>query len=154
VHDETRGVRSKAHLMGHPIHPMFIPFPIAFLAGALVTDVVYLMREELLWAQFSYWLILAGIVTGAAAALFGLIDFVAIERARRHRAGWIHFIGNAFVLILALVNLLLRNPAGSEGVVPLGIILSAIIALLLAVTGWSGGELSFRHKIGVIESDE
>lgn len=150
MQEETRGVRSKAHLMGHPIHPMIIPFPIAFLVGALVTDIIYVMQDQIAWAQFSYWLILAGLITGAVAAIFGLIDFIALEQARRHKAGWLHFLGNGVVLLLALVNLLLRNPGGSEGIMPWGLTLSVIIALLLVVTGWLGGELSYRHKIGVI----
>jgi uncharacterized membrane protein len=27
-------MRSAAHFQGHPIHPMLIPFPFAFLTGA------------------------------------------------------------------------------------------------------------------------
>lgn len=30
---------------------------------------------------------------------------------------------------------------------------SLVVATLLAVGGWYGGELSFRHKIGVIGTD-
>jgi uncharacterized membrane protein len=34
-------IPSTASIGGHPIHPMLIPFPIAFLSGAVVTDIVY-----------------------------------------------------------------------------------------------------------------
>ena len=36
-------------------------------------------------------------------------------------------------------------------VVPLGIILSAVVVVIFLVTGWLGGELVFRHRIGVID---
>lgn len=35
---------------------------------------------------------------------------------------------------------------------PLGIVLSAVVAGILTITGWFGGELSYRHRIGVIET--
>ena len=31
-------MRSKMNIKGHPIHPMLVPFPIAFLTGAAVFD--------------------------------------------------------------------------------------------------------------------
>jgi uncharacterized membrane protein len=31
-------MKSKAVLLGHPMHPMLIPFPFAFLTGTLVFD--------------------------------------------------------------------------------------------------------------------
>src|SRR5690606_39681502 len=53
--DRVEGVRSKASIMGHPIHPMIIPFPIAFLVGLFVTDIVYLATEDRFWAHLSFW---------------------------------------------------------------------------------------------------
>jgi len=42
MHDEiSRGVRSTASIAGHPLHPMLVPFPIAFLVGALASDLVF-----------------------------------------------------------------------------------------------------------------
>jgi uncharacterized membrane protein len=32
--------KSTASIAGHPIHPMLIPFPVAFLVTAFVTDLV------------------------------------------------------------------------------------------------------------------
>ncbi len=32
---------SKASIVGHPIHPMLVPFPIACFVGAFVTDLAY-----------------------------------------------------------------------------------------------------------------
>lgn len=147
--DHTSGVPSKAAIAGHPIHPVLIPFPIAFLVGALLTDLTYWWTGDPFWARGSLWLIVAGLAGGLLAAVFGLIDFLSIGRAREHLTGWIHFLGNATVLVLALVNVILRWGAPTTAVLPWGLILSAIIASILVVTGWLGGELTFRHMIGV-----
>jgi uncharacterized membrane protein len=64
--------KSTAQVAGHPIHPMLIPFPIAFLVGALVTDIVYTQTADGLWATLSAILLVAGIVTALVAALAGL----------------------------------------------------------------------------------
>jgi uncharacterized membrane protein len=148
--DLSRGVRSTASINGHPIHPMLVPFPIAFLVGALATDLTALGTGDPFWWVASKWLLAAGLVMGALAAMFGLVDFLTIPRARTGHAGWVHFLGNATALILALVNLLLRlgqhEPAtGGE------LALSIIVVLILLVTGWLGGELAYRYKIGVVE---
>lgn len=148
-HEHTRGVPSTAALAGHPLHPMLIPYPIAFLTGALATDAAFWLGGGTLWAHFSFWLILAGLVTGLAAASLGLVDFLTIRRARQHRIGWLHFLGAALALALAFVNVLARWGDPEAGVLPWGLLLSAVTAGVLGVVGWFGGELAYRHMIGV-----
>lgn len=143
------GVRSTAHILGHPVHPMLIPFPIAFLIGGTLTDIAYVSTLDEFWGRASIWLIASGFVTGLAAALAGLIDFMTIRRARAHLSGWIHLIGNTAALGLALINWLARVSDPASFIQPWGLVLSLVITALLAVTGWTGGELSYRHQIGV-----
>lgn len=149
-----RGVPSTASIIGHPIHPMLIPFPIAFLVGAFAADLAYWGTFDPFWARASVWLVGAGFVTGVLAAAIGLVDFLSIDRVRNHTAGWTHFLGNFFALILAFITLLLRVADVEGAVVPWGVVLTGIITVVLGVTGWYGGELSYRHKIGVIESHD
>jgi uncharacterized membrane protein len=149
--DLSRGVRSTASIGGHPIHPMIIPFPVAFLVGALATDIAFWRTGDAFWSRASMWLVGAGLVMGALAAVFGLIDFATIKRARTGSTGWIHFLGNALALIVALVSLLHRMGDPATAVMPLGIVLSAVTVGILLVTGWLGGELAYRYKIGVVE---
>jgi uncharacterized membrane protein len=153
AHLEMQGVRSAAAIYGHPIHPMLVPFPIAFLVGALVTDCVFWGTGNPFWARFSHWLIGAGFVMGALAAVAGLIDFLSRERIRALSAAWVHFIGNAIALLLTLWNLVQRTGGDPAAILPLGIILSAIVVAVFLVTGWLGGELVFRHRIGLIEGE-
>lgn len=147
--DHTKGVPSRAAIKGHPLHPAVIVFPIAFLIGAFLTDLAFWRGRGVMWASFSYWLLLAGVIGGTVAAALGAIDFLSIDRARVHRAGWIHAGGNVLVLTLGLSNWLLRIGDVTAHVLPLGLVLSALTAALLALTGYTGGELVFKHMIGV-----
>lgn len=147
--DHTQGVPSTVAIMGHPIHPILVPFPIAFWVGALGSDLAYWWTADAFWAQVSLWLVGAGFITGAVAGLVGLFDFISIPRAREHRDGWIHAIGNGAALIIALVSWLTRLGDPTTAVVPVGLALSLLTVLIITITGWFGGELAYRHMIGV-----
>ena len=144
------GVPSTVAIAGHPFHPLLVTFPIAFLTGVLATDLGYWLTGDLFWARASFWLIGAGILTGLVAAVTGMLDFLKIDRVRQHNAGWIHMVGNVAALSLSLVNFGLRWGSRTEALLPSGLILSAAVATLLAVTGWYGAELVYRHKVAVI----
>ena len=147
------GVESTAALFRHPIHPTLIPFPIASLIGALVTDIAFRATNNGFWADVSFWLLLAGVVTGAVAAIPGMIDFSTIDRVRSLTSAWVPAGGNVVALTLAIINLSLRwsDPvAGAQG---WGLALSLVTVALLGVTGWLGGELSYRHRIGAINDE-
>lgn len=147
--DHTRGVPSRAALAGHPLHPILIPFPIAFLIGAFATDLGHWWTADPFWARASLWLVGGGVATAALASVLGLVDFLTIDRARVHRVGWVHALGNGAVVLLALANWLLRLDDPAAAVLPWGIALSSVVAALLVATGWAGGELAYRHMIGV-----
>ena len=144
------GVKSTAAIAGHPIHPILIPFPIAFLVGAFLADIAYWVTQDAFWARASLWLVAAGVVSGAVAAIFGLTDFLTIRRAREHVAGWIHFLGNAFAISLGLISWILRMGDPTQAVLPWGILFTAAISLILVITGWYGGELAYRYGIGFV----
>lgn len=144
------GVPSTVAVLGHPIHPILVQFPIAFLVGATLSDVIYWFVRDSFWAIAAYWLIVGGFIGGLAAALTGMLDFLRIERVRKRTAGWAHMVLNIVVMVLTLVNLLLRWNHPVSAVLPWGIIISLIAATALGISGWYGGELVYRHKISVI----
>ncbi|MBF2006480.1 MAG: DUF2231 domain-containing protein [Chlorogloeopsis fritschii C42_A2020_084] len=144
------GVPSTVAIAGHPIHPILVQFPIAFLVGALLSDVAFWLTDDTFWARASYWLILGGLVGGIAAALTGILDFLRIGRVRKRTAGWAHLILNVSALVLTIINLVLRWDNPVMPILPWGLVLSVIVASLLGVSGWYGGELIYRHKISVI----
>ena len=146
----VRGLPSTAAIMGHPIHPMLIPFPITFLTAALATDVAARATEDPFWSRTSRWMLGAGIVTGLVAGAVGAIDYFTIRRAREKSVGKLHAYGNPLALGLAAANLALRQKH-QAGAMPgtAEIALSTATAAVLGVTGWAGAELSYRHMVGV-----
>lgn len=144
------GVPSTVAIAGHPLHPPLVVFPVALLVAAAATDIGYWITGDLFWARGSFWLIGAGLLTGIAAAIIGLMDFIRIGRVRKHTAGWAHMYANVTSLVLTAINLGLRLGAPQENILYTGLIISTVVATLLGIGGWFGGELIYRHKIGVI----
>ena len=144
------GITSSVAIAGHPIHPAIVLFPIAFLVGAAGTDIGYWLTRDPFWARASLWLIGVGFAAGILAAITGFSEFFKVKRVRERSAGWLHMGGNVAVMVLSLINLLLRQGNPAEPIVYTGLAISVVVATLLGITGWYGGELSFRHKIGVI----
>jgi uncharacterized membrane protein len=143
-------VKSTAAIAGHPIHPMLVPLPIGALVGVFVSDMAYMGTTSSFWAEASRWLLLAGIVTGALAGIFGLIDFITLSYVRSRMAAWVHFVGNGVAIALSLINLFSRPSDPTSGVATGSLVLSLIVVVILLVTGWLGGELSYRYRVGVM----
>jgi uncharacterized membrane protein len=152
--DERRGATSVAAIGKHPIHPMLIPFPVAFLTATLGTDLAYSRTRDPFWARSSMWLLRLGLVSGAVAATAGAVDYLSIPRARKHAIGPLHAVGNAGVLALSFANLASRWEDPEEAVVPRGLAMSVTTTALLGVTAWAGAELVYRHRVGVAEEED
>ncbi len=154
--DDNRGVhdhpRSTARIATHPIHPMLVPFPITCLVGALVTDLLFLAYGDPGFATASRWLLGFGIGTAVIAAAFGLIDFMGDDRIRRLGHALQHMIANVAAVVLSIVNLAVRLD-GDDNILSLGIYLSAAVVLILIFSGWRGGDLVYRHGVGVLDGD-
>jgi len=142
-------MESKAKIFGHAIHPILIVFPLGLLATAVVFDAIGWVTGSGKWLEISFWMIAAGIIGGLAAALFGLIDWLAIPSDTRAKTiGLWHGLGNVVVLALFGVSWLLRMPnPQNPGVFPVMLSLSG--AVLTLVTGWLGGELVERLGVSV-----
>jgi uncharacterized membrane protein len=143
------GLRSTASVAGHPLHPMLVPFPIVCFVGTLVTDIAYWATANVMWANFSAWLLTVGLIMGVLAAVAGLIDFLGNRLIRAQAPAWPHLLGNVLVMVLATLNILIHSRDAWTSVVPLGLILSAAVVLILPVTGWLGWALVYRHRVGV-----
>jgi uncharacterized membrane protein len=140
---------STARIGAHPIHPMLVPFPIVCFVGTLLTDLTYWWTAEMMWADFSAWLVTVGVIMGWLAAIAGLTDFLGNRLVRKQPPAWWHFIGNAIVLILATLNMLVHTRDAWTSVVPLGLILSGVVVLILLFTGWMGWSMVYRYRVGV-----
>jgi uncharacterized membrane protein len=143
-------VQALAAVDGHPLHPVVVPLPIGAFVGAFVADLAYLRTRDRFWARGARILTVAGLGTGLLAGSLGAIDFTGRRPIRRHPAAWVHAGGNLTVLALGLASLALRGRDERRSVAKGGLAISASIATILLVTGWLGGELAYRERIGVI----
>ena len=61
-------------------------------------------------------------------------------------------LANVLAVLLSLLNFILHMKDGYTAVVPYGLGLSAVVALILLFSGWKGWELVYRGHVGI--SDE
>ena len=146
--------RSTAAIGGHPIHPMLIPFPIACLVGAFVTDLIFLNSGDTGFATASHWLLGFGIGTALLAAVFGLIDYMGDDRIRRLGVALQHMIANVTAVVISVINFAIRLGDHAEPVDNLGVYLSGAVVLILLYSGWLGGHMVYRHRVAVQETPD
>jgi len=149
--DEFRsggGAESQMVVLGHPVHPMLVAFPIAFLHALVLTDLAYVWTNDPFWARGSYWLLLAALVSGGGAALVGTSDWILARDIRRHLTSWSHFLAAVMMLSLALANFLLRLEDREAAILPWGLFTSVITVVMLLTAAWLGGRLVFEHNLG------
>jgi uncharacterized membrane protein len=142
-----------ARLLGHQIHPMIIVFPLGLLAASLAFDLAHLATKNVAFSQTAYWNMLAGILGGLLAAVFGLWDWLAIpDGTRAKRIGVIHGLVNLAVVVLFVVNFLIRRGQVDHVPPTAALVLSFVAIGLALVGGWLGGELVERLGIGVADN--
>jgi uncharacterized membrane protein len=145
--------RTTAAIGDHPLHPMIIPFPVAFLVAAPIADLAWLGTGDAFWARAAMWLIGAGIVMALVAAVAGFTDFLAEPRIRSLTDAWYHMVGNLAAVVIALINFTMRYAQGSEAAIkPWGVVLSLIVVGILLFTGWKGWEMVYRHHVAVLDA--
>lgn len=143
--------RSTAQIAGHPIHPMLIPFPIAFFVSTFLCDLVFWQTGEAIWATASLWLLGAGLVMAALAALAGIIEVAGSQQIRALGDLWWHAGGNVLAVLIELFNFYYRYQQGPSAVVPSGLVMSLVVVLILLFTGWKGWEMVYKHRVGVAD---
>jgi uncharacterized membrane protein len=128
-----------------PLHRGVIGAGGILLIAAFVTDCIYYRTALWQWANFSAWLITAGLIVTLVAVILLLIDF-ATGRAGRLNPGNFILVGAA--ALLSLVNAFVHSRDAWTSVVPQGIWLSAASALLLLIAGWRGWSLAMSSATG------
>jgi uncharacterized membrane protein len=138
----------RARIGNHPIHPMLIPFPIALWIFSLFCDVVYLLGSgNAFWAEAAFYTMAGGIIGALFAAPFGVVDYLSLTDARVKRIGKAHMAINLLLVVLFALDLWLRKTGMPIGGWP--IVLSVSGLILLAVSGWLGGEMVYVHGVAV-----
>lgn len=132
---------------------MLVTFPIAFLSTLVATDLAWIVTADDFWLRLSLWLVGAGAIMGAVAGLAGTLELLLIKGVRRRGASWSHFVGAVTLIAVAFTNWSLRLVGSDELIVPWALSLTFLGALLVALSGWLGGNLVFDHRIGVVNDD-
>ena len=126
---DVRRPGDRGHALG-ALHALFGAFPLAYFLLAFLTDIAYSRSYNLQWQYFSIWLIVAGLIMGGFAILFGGIEWL-MRRRTAHRHGGLHILLALAAWLLALLNAFIHSRDGWTAVVPEGLILSGIVALLM-----------------------
>ena len=146
---KNRVMKSKAHIKGHPLHPILVSFPIAFFTGSLLFDLAGWITANIdLW-QISYWLQITGVAFALLAAIPGAIDYfftvppksTAKKRATKHA-----LINIGTVILFFSIWLYRRNSDASIYII---VPLEIAGVVFLGIAGWMGGTLVYRNQIGV-----
>jgi uncharacterized membrane protein len=147
MNGSERHPHSTAKISDHPIHPMLVPFPIVCFIMTLILDILY-VRGDTGVAGATNWLLGVGLVMGALAAVAGLTDFLGDDRVRGLGDALKHMLANVTAVVLEVVNFALRlkNP---DFIASTGVYISVVVVLILLYSGWKGGNLVYRHGVGV-----
>lgn len=135
------------------LHPLIVHLPLALLSASWIFDVlgVFLRKEQL--ERTGWWTLLAGGVGLAATVATGLAaeSSVVIHESARSTLDNHQQLAFAAATIYSVV-LLWRLARGTRFPHPIWMYctLSGVGVVLLWLTGWFGGELVFRHGIGVL----
>ena len=137
--------------MKHPAHPALVHFPIACWSLASGADglalLVWPARLHLLAAV----LIAIGCVSGLLAAVAGFVELLKLPTGHpAERTANVHMSFALGSWCLYAGSLFLRIEH-QQLVAPnvLALLLSGAGLLVLLATGWLGGQLVYRHGVGV-----
>jgi uncharacterized membrane protein len=148
-------MESHAAILGHPLHPILVNFPLGLFPTAFLFDLIYLWRKDPFWRRAAFALIVVGELGTLVAIPFGLADYLLIGMpAATRRLATIHlYLGLAvaalYGLQIGLRRRLDRHPAAPPGY-PAGLILLTLFSAGAAITqGGIGGDLSHVRRVGV-----
>jgi uncharacterized membrane protein len=138
---------------GHPFHPILVTVPIGAWVASLVFDLISKGSDRPdTYAEGAFWLLVIGIVGAVAAAVFGVMDLMTIpSRTKAAATGLTHMALNTVVLVIFGVNALIRDSQGRDSVSNLALGLTVAGLLVLGVSGWLGGKLSYFYGVRVAD---
>jgi nitrite reductase/ring-hydroxylating ferredoxin subunit/uncharacterized membrane protein len=141
-------MKSHAAVSNHPLHAMLIPFPFAFLVGAVCFDAIGLLGGLPTFWLVGHYVLAAGIVTALAAAIPGIIDYATTvpPRSSAKKRAATHGLTNSFAVALFATAWFSRSLNEPDLMV---LVLEAAGAAALSSGAWMGGTLVYRNQIGV-----
>ncbi|MBV8530257.1 MAG: DUF2231 domain-containing protein [Candidatus Eremiobacteraeota bacterium] len=144
-------MQGKATIAGHPLHPIFVTFPIGCFVAAVICDIISIWQGPVFWAEMSTWLLLFGIAGALVAAFFGFVDYLSAPMSLRAKsiAAW-HMTLNIAAVVIFGVACALRFLDHAS---PAGHALTGLGIVVLAFSGVLGGSVAHGHLVGSSEQD-
>ena len=145
-------MQSKVKLFGHLVHPMIVPFPIAFYTATLVCSIVYTFNGNTFWFHVAFVANCAGVIMAIVAILPGLLDWLSIpELSDAKTTGLKHMIANVFSLGCFVANAATnyQNLSNSHPPIQGSIMLAAFGFIIMLYAGFKGWKMVQTHHIGV-----
>jgi uncharacterized membrane protein len=143
---------SKASIAGHPVHPMLVAFPIGLWTTSFVIDVIFYFIRNPSLPLISKLMLAAGLLGAVAAAVPGIIDWLSIKNPPVKKIADWHARLNIIAVIVFAASLYFRMRIGAHWLnwnMRVPVLLSALGVLLIGISGWLGGALTFEHGVGV-----
>jgi len=128
----------------HPLHTVFLASTIPLFLGAALSDLAYSRTFEIQWLNFADWLNAGGLVFAAVALLFAIVG-LARPRRRRH-GGAVYFLVLLVTWVVGFINALI-HAKDAWAVMPTGLVLSVIVAILACASAFLGMRTSHVREI-------
>src|SRR4051794_7219999 len=151
-----RPVTNVAGPYGHPFHPLLVTIPIGAWVGSLVLDIASKAADDGgALARGAYWMIGVGVAGALVAAIFGLLDLLALpRRTPAKKVALTHMLLNLGIVALFIASFIWRADRGAAKETSTGLfVLSGVALVVLLVSGWLGGKLSYRYGVRVADED-
>src|SRR5689334_2043433 len=145
-------------LFAHPAHPLLIHFPTALLPMDVGLTFLYRSSANISFYQAGAYCLWTGAAFGLVALITGLADLLAIPRSDKKAialALYHGFVNGLLILIFAVIAYkswrAFPSPffAGTNGVIAKGILVFALF-----VGNYLGGQLIYRHHVGIINKKQ
>lgn len=143
---------SKVKIAGHPVHPVFVSYPVAFYTATLACYIVYGFNGHPFWFKVAVAANIAGAVMAVVATLPGFIDWLNIPAdSRAKKTGLFHMVCNVLALLCFGLNAWLQYLKWDEANPALGLALplSGLGFLLTLIAGFLGRTLVQKHHVGI-----
>lgn len=126
----------RSHSIGiHPVQGALLAGLVTLFLGALLTDIAYAKTYEIQWSNFASWLLVGGLVIGAVALVWAVVDLVRYDR--RSGRDWVHALVVLATWVTGLFAALVHGK-DAWAMMPGGLVLSAIATVLALIATWIG----------------
>lgn len=132
-----------ARPLPRPMSPLPTSWSAFCFLGCLVTDLAYWRTAEMMWADFSAWLVTIGAVLAFLALIAAVFDAATGRLDRLRPNPWSVVLGYGVVLLAAIVNAMVHTRDAWTSVVPWGVSLSALTVVLVLIT-WAAARLPLQ----------